>query len=208
MIFVITGAPFSGKNTMALAMLSSNPNVIQVPILSTASECHNFCDGVEVHSLIGAEEFSERKANNEFVGTMTYRDAEHGVLKTDLDKIVNSSAKAVLVVNPDMARRMGFYFRTLGIQSACIYMHCSIRSMLFRLAASKGKYGDCDYETVHDIYADHAIFYSNIHRDFESGEGYDRVVPVNSDKLTGIHYSEKTTDPVFRILQNLENEPH
>jgi len=205
MIFVITGAPFSGKNTMALAMLHSERKLKQVSITSTSRACSNVCEVEANHKYMELQEFAERKANKEFVGTMHYCDAEHGVLKTDLDAVLSSGATAIMLVNPNIARQLGFYFRELSIKAACIYMHCSIRSMLFRLAEAKGKYGVCDYETIHDIYADHAIFYSNMHRDSEKGEGYVRVMPVNSDKLTGINYPEKTMDPVFRVMQNLES---
>jgi hypothetical protein len=161
-----------------------------------------------MYSPISKEEFLRKKENDEFVGVEKYCDNLFGVLRTDLDDILKTGSIAVLLVEPSQARAIGKKFCALNIRAVCLYMHCSIRVMLFRMAAATRNRADvnCSYDDVNQIYANHAMDYSNLHRDAEEDIGFDRVIPVNSDSLTGACYPEKIIRPILGTLRNVVRE--
>ena len=208
MVIVITGAPYSGRRTMALSVIRSQLNAVPVPITTTST--NSYTDDLK-YSSIPEEEFLQKYENGEFVGCEKYCGHLFGILKSDLDNILKTGAIAIIMVEPAQARFAGRKFCESNIRAVCLYMHCSTRAMLFRMAAAarKNSVGGCpsSYEDILEIYANNAVEYSNLQLDYEKDEGFDRVIPVNSDSLTGSCYPQKVIGPILGTLRNLVRVP-
>lgn len=201
MVIVITGAVYSGRTTMARAVLDSVPGSVQVPIVTTRSDYFTSKEKL-TYRHVSSSDFEAMRSEDKFIGTSQYGGEDYGVTYADLVGKMSNSAPVVVMCGAETALSIGRLLRNHKANGVCVYMHCSVRAMLFRMAALGDSQGHDDHAIVHDIYGNHAINYNNLHMDVDAGKGFIRVIPVNSDAMSGRSYPEKVIAPLVDLLKS------
>lgn len=200
MIVVVTGAVYSGRTTMARAVLDNVEESIQVPIVTTRSR--RFLDKEKLSYVqVSEDEFSAMEKDGEFIGVSEYGTDRYGIRKSDIPNKPHDDKVYVVMCDAATATVLGRYLREIDTPGICVYMHCSVRAMLFRMAIMNDSNGIDDHDLIQDIYGDHAIKYSNLHAEADAKEGFIRVIPVNSDSMSYRSYPANVVDPVISILR-------
>lgn len=201
MVIVITGAVYSGRTTMARAVLDSVPSAVQVPIVTTRDAAFIAKEKLEYRS-VSPSDFLEMSSRGEFIGVSSYGGESYAISYTDLISRMRHDNPAVVMCGAETALHIGRELRDKGVPGVCVYMHCSVKAMLFRMAALGDSQGHDDHAIVHDIYGNHAINYNNLHMDADSNSGFIRVIPVNSDSMSDRSYPEKVVAPLAELLKS------
>lgn len=199
MLIVVTGPAYSGRMTMAKAILKHIPSsTYAVPVLTT---CVDPCIAKEtvLSTVVTTETFLEHRRNGDFLAYSHIARNRYGILESDIKKgcgvLACDPASATLVAEACIP----------SIPTVCVYMHCSIRTMLFRRAAESRVISDGDLDVVMDVYSDHSLIYSQI-VDAQGSTGFDLVIPVNSDRMCERAYVPDVVQPLAQRLQTLEKK--
>lgn len=197
MVIVVTGPAYSGRLTMANAIVSHVDGAISVPVVTTQ---RNEADEHLPYTTVDRETFESMRDEGRLIAVTTFGEHLYGF---DKDALVPRAGQIPVVISDARsAYKLGEYLTAEGVQGICVYMHCSVRTMLFRRATLCRVYSDDDLAVVHDVYGDHSIQYSRLHRLSDSGKGFIKVIPVNSDTMASRSYPEKFIKPLIGQLLN------
>lgn len=192
MIIVVTGPAYSGRISMANTLLKHVEAAESIPVITTSLPW--IPDDTNAYSIVSEEEFNGLVDAGAFAARTRIANGMFGVLMSDLEKAKTGSY--VLSCDSQTAVELSHILLRLEVPSSCVYMHCSVRTMLFRRAAERRASSDFDLDLVHDVYGDHSLKYSILVKESEMGTGYGKVIPVNSDRMSERSYIKDVVLPL------------
>lgn len=201
MIIVITGALYTGRIVMTRAVLDSVQDATMLPIVTTKEHIEPGASDLP-YTKVSAGEFESRLEKGEFIGSSDFGETLYGIQYVDMEEAIKRGTPVVIMCDANIAQHIGRYLRSNNLFGVCIYMHCSVRAMLFRMADIGDSTHQESHAVVQSIYGNHAIDYNNLHMDVDSGIGFVRVIPVNSDAMSWSSYPEKVIAPLLLVLES------
>lgn len=197
MFIVVTGPAYSGRLSMASTLLSHLPKAEAFPLITDSKDIWKTDDDPLFH-YVPSEEFEDHITQNRLALHFKYENANYGILTEELKKA--SDNIYVMTCGADAALMLSKILNDYGLYSVCVYMHCSVRTMLFRRFGEPRASASNDLNFIHDIYGDHSLKYGKLLFDSEAGQGFGKIIPVNSDRMSARSYWNEVVNPLTARL--------
>jgi len=196
MIIVVTGPAFSGRMEMAEKLLLHLPEAEPFPLITHSKKLFAW-DKESMLSYSTKADFEAMSENSEFL-----YEFESGGTSFGISRDLVSDPKKIYIVtcDPDVALMVSKLFQELDVVSLCVYMHCSLRTLMFRRSGEVRASASSDLHFIQDIYGDHSLKFGQLLADTEKGRGFNKIIPVNSDRLASSSYWNEVVKPLTSRL--------